>query len=654
MRRSIVRARKTNRFVRVTCISNARKFCAAAANAMPNGNPDTFRNIRQPGIVLDRKVDIKPQVDPYEGLSGGEVIFKCLAENDVKHAFGYSGGAVLPLLDAFHSDSIRFVMNRHEQCSGHAAEAYSKASGLPGVVVVTSGPGLTNVVTPLLDSLNDGVPIIVFSGQVPTSAVGTDAFQEAPAVELTRPATKWSYQLRNIEEIPEVVSRAFKIAMSGRKGPVHIDVPKDISSGKYDPSKRRLTWPHLAQVPVQPQEENQKDKIGHLIALLQIAKRPVIYVGQGAIECQNELTEFAERWNIPVTTTLHGMGIFDELHPLSMQMVGMHGHAGANFAIQNCDLLLAIGSRFDDRTTGVVSKYAPAARQAELEGRGGIVHFDISPNQMGKIVQPTLSLLGDCKKFLRQILDYGKPLRVGSDPAWVDQCQRWQTEHPFRVPPSVNGRMPPQRVVQEIDNQTQDKENYLFTTGVGSHQMYACQFIKWRRPRTIMSSGSLGTMGVSTPFSIGAAIARPKETVISIDGDGSFMMTAIDIMTIAEQNLKVKICILNDAQQNMVVNWQKLYCDGRVTATLNLNPDFKLMAESCGIKGIECDNEEDLPGAVEEMLSHPGPVVCNFKVQPSMCIPMVAPGKALDDMILYDEWLSRFNDDTRFEGEAPS
>jgi len=263
-------------------------------------------------------------------------------------------------------------------------------------------------------------------------------------------------------------------------------------------------------------------------------------------------------------------------------------------------------------------------------------------------------LLGDCKKFLRTILDYGVPSRVGSAPEWVEQCQKWQKDHPFRVPPTADGQLAPQRVVQEIDFQTPDKENYVFTTGVGSHQMYACQFITWRKPRTMMSSGSLGTMGVSTPFCIGAAVARPNDTIISIDGDGSYMMTATDLMTIAEHNLNVKICILNDAQQNMVVNWQKLYCNGRVTATMNLNPDFQKMAETFGVKGLKCESEEQLQQTVEEMLKHPGPVVCDFRTQPSMAIPMVAPGKALDEMILYEDWLRDFNDDTRFEGEAPS
>eukprot|EP00494_Astrolonche_serrata_P029576 UN29843 len=260
------------------------------------------------------------------------------------------------------------------------------------------------------------------------------------------------------------------------------------------------------------------------------------------------------------------MGIFDELHPLSMQMVGMHGHAGANFAVQESDLLIALGSRFDDRTTGTVATYAPEARRAAAEGRGGIVHFDISPSQVGKIVQPTISLLGDCGKFLDRLLEYTPPKHIKQlRKSWVDQCQEWQSQHPFRVPHEENKEILfPQRVLSQIDAHTNGAENYIFTTGVGSHQMHACQFLTWRHPRTILSSGSLGTMGSSTPYSVGAAIAAPDKTVISIDGDGSFMMTPGDLMTISEHNLDVKICILNDSSQNMVQNWQKLYCGGRI------------------------------------------------------------------------------------------
>jgi acetolactate synthase-1/2/3 large subunit len=347
-----------------------------------------------------------------EGLSGGHILHESLVANEVDTVFGYAGGANLPVLDTFHNSAIQFVMNRSEQCCGHAAQGYAKATGKCGVILTTSGPGLTNIITPLQDAKGDSVPLVALSGQVPTGAVGTDAFQECAAVELTRPCTKWSYQITSVEEIPAVVHEAFHVAMSGKRGPVHLDLPKDIMTTILNTSDVLMsTSDQLHQI---PPDQNTIQAVADLISK---SSRPIIYAGQGVIDCHETLRELAIKANIPVTTTLHAMGAFDETHPLSLHMLGMHGAVYANYAIQNADLIIAIGSRFDDRTTGNISQYAPEALKAEAAGKGGIIHFDIEPTQFGRVISPTIAVEGDCADGMKALIPLMEVLnRLNSAP----------------------------------------------------------------------------------------------------------------------------------------------------------------------------------------------------------------------------------------------
>jgi len=477
-------------------------------------------------------------------MIGARILHEALIENHVEHVFGYSGGANLPVLDAFHQSQIRFVMNRSEQCCGHAAEGYAKASGKVGVILTTSGPGLTNIITPLQDAKGDSVPMVALSGQVPTHAVGTDAFQECASVDLTRPCTKWSYQIRSVEEIRAVVHEAFLVANSGKKGPVHLDLPKDVMVALLSGEELPISAPP-------PIKAIDPSNLADIARLMNMAERPILYVGQGAIDCAPILRAFAAAANIPVTTTLHAMGIFDEHHPHSLHMLGMHGAVYANYAIQNADLILAVGSRFDDRTTGVLPKYAPAARAAEREGKGGIVHFDIERSQIGRVVQPTYAVEGDCMLAMQALIPM---LEHRPRAAWMEQVTAWKGKHPFAYEKAGGGDLKTQQVIEAMYNVTKGplQDKIVISTGVGNHQMMAAQFYRWSQPRSIITSGSLGTMGFGLPAAIGAQFSRPDSTVVLLDGDSSFNMTLNDLGTVAEHKLPIKMFILNDGRQQMV------------------------------------------------------------------------------------------------------
>jgi acetolactate synthase-1/2/3 large subunit len=564
----------------------------------------------------------------YVGLAGGAIIEHKLVQHGVKHVFGYSGGAILPALDGLYGSSVEFIQTANEQCAGHIAEGYAKASGKPGMIMTTSGPGTTNLITPFQDALNDTVPMIAFTGQVPTTAMGTCAFQECPTIELTRPCTKWAYQLKNIDELPSIIDKAFFVAQDGKKGPVVIDLPKDVISDtiksdnipEFVPPTDK---PHLSG----PRYEGDIDAI---VNLLNGAKRPIIIAGNGCLHCPDELKELAEKANCPVTTTLHGMGAFDELHPLSMQMLGMHGAAYANLAVQAADLIIGIGYRFDDRTTGVISKYAPEARKAEAEGRGGIIHFDIEPSQIDKVIKTTHSVVGDAEYAMKDMIPL---VEFKERRDWMEQIQEWREENPFSYQKHEGGCPKTQEVIHAIYNHSKHLQPFV-STGVGNHQMMSCQFFRWTKPRQILSSGSLGTMGVGLPFAIGAQFAFPDQTCIVIDGDGSFNMTNSELYSIAKYNLPVKIAIMNDSRQQMVYVWQKLFFDKRYIGTDNSNPDYCKLAEAWGIPSVYCDSSAGLDAAVDKWLNTDGPCLAEFKVVPDICLPMVAPGKALDEMII--------------------
>jgi len=600
---------------------------------------------------------------PLQEMSGGEVIFNMIQEHGVDTVFGYSGGAVLPLIDAFHGKGIKWITSAHEQCSGHSAAAYAKSTGRCGVAIVTSGPGVTNLVTPLQDALTDGVPMVVFSGQVPTSAMGTDAFQECPATEITRPCTKWNYVCLDFNQLPWAVNEAFRIALSGRPGPVHVDLPKDIVSAKAQVPAAVFRQSAQASVDAPPMMDMKA--IQKACEIINRAKRPIFYVGQGASHCPEILRKVAAKAEVPVTTTVHGMGIFDEREPLSMHMLGMHGAAYANFAIQNADCIVAIGSRFDDRTTGIMDKYAPKARMAEKEGTGGIIHINIDKTTFGKVVAPTVPIWADTEHALQAMEGLIKPSEDPEREEWKQQCMQWKKDHAFDYVRAPHGQIKTQQVIEATNDYLHksglidDKEVFV-CTGVGNHQMMSAQFFRWTRPRSMITSGSLGVMGVGLPFAVGTQVANPKSLTILIDGDGSFNMTNMDLQTIKRYNLPVKIAVMNDNRQQMVWIWQRLFFDGRYMSVDNCNPDFVQLARAHGIEADRCSTTEELPAMVEKWLTHDGPMLMDFKVVPDICLPMVAPGKALDEMILLQDREAVFGSsdeelgEMKFEGLAPS
>mmetsp|Transcript_13034 Transcript_13034/g.24649 ORF Transcript_13034/g.24649 Transcript_13034/m.24649 type:complete len:646 (+) Transcript_13034:109-2046(+) len=599
------------------------------------------------------------KVAPLREMTGGEVIFNMLVEHGVDTVFGYSGGAVLPLIDAFHGKNIKWITSSHEQCSGHSAAAYAKSTGKFGVAIVTSGPGLTNLVTPMQDALTDGVPMVIFSGQVPTGAMGTDAFQECPATEITRSCTKWNYVCLDFNQLPWAVNEAFRIAASGRPGPCHIDLPKDIVSMKAQVPE--AIFKKAATLTSDAPPMLDMGAVQKAADLINKAQRPILYVGQGASHCPEILSQLAKKANIPVTTTCHGMGIFDEREPLSMHMLGMHGAAYANFAIQNSDCIIAVGSRFDDRTTGIVAKYAPKARAAEKEGTGGIIHINIDKSSFGKVIQPTVAVWADTEHALQAL----EPLvSNGERSDWLKQCQDWKEQHAFDYVKAPGGKLKVQQVLAEMNKYLHEKDvfkdkNVFVATGVGNHQMMACQFLRWIRPRTFITSGSLGVMGAGLPFAIGTQVANPDALTILVDGDGSFGMTNMDLQTVKRYNLPIKMAVMNDARQQMVWVWQRLFFEGRYISVTNDNPDFVALAKAYGIHSVACDNEADLPKVIEEWLTHDGPMLVDFQVVPDICLPMVAPGKALDEMILLPDRDAVLGTEEelgsmKFEGLAPS
>lgn len=601
----------------------------------------------------------------YIGMNGGRIIYEKLLENNVKVVNGFSGGANLPILDAFHSDHhggrtpIKFVTNSNEGNTGYVAEGYAKVSGEPGIMLVTSGPGLTNIITPLQDALCDGVPLVAFSGQVPTSAP-PEAFQYCDSVDLTRPCTKWNYKLKNIAELPSILDYAFHMARSGRPGPVHVDCPKDIQITTFTEEHMKMNevdidgvnhklkdgnfeLEELTQLP--PLDSKQMDSI---VNLINKSERPILCVGQGVNDCPKELLEFVEKTNIPVTTTLHSLGVFDERHPLALNMIGMHGHPSANYMVQKADLVLAFGSRFDDRTVGKLASYAPSAREAEAAGRGGFVHVDIRPTEHNRIVKVTEFVNSDCKTFLMELnlMKFDKRER----PDWLKMMKDFKERYPIAIPTFADKSLSVQRVIEEMNIQIDSyRDNCLFSTGVGVHQMVAAQLITWTQPRSMISSGSLGTMGVSLGYAIGAKLADDTKTVISIDGDGSFNMTNTELKTIMDLQIPVKILLLNNNSEMMVEYWQKLFFDGRYVSTDNDNCDYNKLADAYNIHNLYCDSEYLLGVTMRRFLDYKGPVLFHVKIQKTPCLPLVSPGKSIDNMILIDDLYTEID-----KSEVPS
>ena len=590
--------------------------------------------------------------------NGKYIFYKTLLNNNVDTVFGFSGGSVMPLIDAFYkSKKIKFIVNSNEQCLGHSACGYAKTSNKVGVGVVTSGPGITNLITPILDATNDSTPMVIFSGQVPLSATGTNAFQEAPAVELTKHVTKWSYQLDDINDMEYVINKAFKIATEGKPGAVHIDIPKcvsyqelDITTQNYYLMKNRINsklkkslsfnkkYDNLnveSEIPSNKRNYitlNDKFDYKKLCHLINNSLKPVIYVGQGCRNASEELKKLSVFANIPVVSTIHGVGIMPDSCSLSLRWCGMHGYAPANYALQEADLIIAIGSRFDDRTTGNVEKYAPKAHEASKTGIGGIIHCNINPKELDFVVKSDFNFCMDCGDFIKKILPF---VRNFDRFSWFNYLNQLKKELPFELKQSKT-KIHMEDVLNNINQLTERRRDLIFTTGVGNHQMQTYQFITSDYPGKIISSGSLGVMGAGLPYAIGAQLANPDKTIICIDGDGSFNMTLTDLKTIAEYNLPVKIAIMNNNAQMMVTVWEKLFFDKRYTATINeKNPNYAKLAESFGIESHRCKNAENLNEHVNYFINYKGgPILIEFMIEKDICLPLVKPGCALDEMVL--------------------
>ncbi len=554
----------------------------------------------------------------FIGKTGSQILIQMLAEHGVTDAFGYPGGAILPTFDAIYDAKINFILVRHEQGAGHMADGYARATGKPGIVIVTSGPGATNTVTPLATAYMDSIPMIVFSGQVRTYMIGNDAFQEADVTGIVRPVTKRAYLCKNVKDLPRMINEAFLIATTGRPGPVLIDLPVDVTTSKIEEAIDDT--PYLPGY--RPRVLGHSKMTKAAADLINNAKRPVLYVGGGAIlsDAWKEVRQLADKANIPCTTTLLGVGAFDEHNPRSLHMLGMHGSAYANYAVQESDCLIAVGARFDDRVTGNLKFFAPKAK---------IIHIDIDPSSISKNVKVDIPVVGDARLCLQDIITHVQHVDRAE---WFDQINLWKQQFPFTYRDDST-LAKPQAIIEAINKVTQGKA--VFSTGVGQHQMWAAQFIRWSQPRSMISSGGLGTMGFGLPAAIGAQVGRPGETVIDIDGDASFVMCPQELATVAQYKLPVKVAIINNNFQGMVRQWQQLFYKSRFSNSEMINPDFAKMAEAYGIRGIRCDRKEDVLKVVEEMIRHPGPCLVDFQCETNENVyPMVASGKALHEMDL--------------------
>jgi acetolactate synthase-1/2/3 large subunit len=561
---------------------------------------------------------------------------------------GYPGGAILPVFDAiYNSKDFEFILPRHEQGAGHMAEGYARASGKTGVVLVTSGPGATNVITPMQDALMDGTPMVVFCGQVPTTAIGSDAFQEADIIGISRACTKWNVMVKNIAELPRRINEAFEIATSGRPGPVLVDLPKDVTGAVL-----RRAIPALAgsTIPAHPSAASQAARelastqleasIKRCADLINIAKKPVVYAGAGVLghpDGPKLLKELSEKAQIPVTTTLQGLGGYDELDFKSLHMLGMHGSAYANMAMQEADLVIAL-----DRITGHVPRFAPQARKAAEEGRGGIIHFDIMPKNINKVVQATEAVEGDVTANLGLMLPKVESRTVAQREEWFGQIKAWKERFPwdFEREDGPDALIKPQTVISKLSDMTAHRKNEtIIATGVGQHQMWTAQHFRWRAPRTMITSGGLGTMGFGLPAAIGAKVAQPDKLVVDIDGDASFSMTLTELSTAAEFNIGVKVLILNNEEQGMVTQWQSLFYNDRFSHTHQRNANFVKLSEAMGVPARRTTKignlEEDLQWLIEG--SGEGPALLEVVTDQKIpVLPMVPGGSALHEFLVYD------------------
>ncbi len=567
---------------------------------------------------------------PY---TGSHSLLESLEHEGVEIMFGVPGGAILPAYDPLLDSSIRHVLARHEQGAGHMAEGYAMASGRVGVAMATSGPGATNLITPLQNAKMDSTPLVAITGQVGTAAIGSDAFQEAYTTGLAMHCTKHSYLVGDADEIPDIIHEAFHIASSGRPGPVLVDLPKDVLN-------QQTEWhtPTLAGLPgyKPPSSEGHPKQIRAAVAMIEAAERPVLYVGGGVIRANaaDELLAFAEAANVPVVTTLMARGAFPDSHPLAMGMPGMHGTFTATTAIQKSDVLIAVGARFDDRVTGAVEAFAPNAK---------VIHIDVDPAEIGKVRNPEVPIVGDARKVLRALGERLASTREGAGApkrqAWFDQLNDWRATKPLGYDQQDDGPIKTQFVIERLHQMTGGEA--IIASGVGQHQMWASQFWGFSRPGTWVNSGGLGTMGFAIPASIGAKAARPDELVIALDGDGCFQMTVQELITAATENIPVKVIVFNNGGYGMVKQWQNLFYGGRLSA-VDLSggvPDYPKLAEAMGCVGLKVDHPDGVDIALDKALAvDDRPVVLEVVTDPDeMCFPMVPAGGSNDIIVMGPE-----------------
>ncbi len=566
-------------------------------------------------------------------MTGAEMVIEALADQGVQHIFGYPGGAVLPIYDAiFNQQMVQHILVRHEQGAVHAAEGYARSTGKVGCVLVTSGPGATNAVTGLTDALCDSIPLVVITGQVPTHLIGNDAFQECDTVGITRPCTKHNYLVKRIEDLPSVLHEAFHIASSGRPGPVVVDIPKDIQFAKGTYTKPTKEFQHQGY---KPRLKGDPNRIKQAVELMARAKRPLFYTGGGVINSGPQasalLRELVKTTGFPITSTLMGLGAYQASDPQWLGMLGMHGTWEANWAMHDCDLMICIGARFDDRITGRLDAFAPGSTK---------IHVDIDPSSINKNVKVDIPIIGDCAHVLEDMLGLWRVNKAQPDKKalgeWWKQIEKWRARKSLAYKTSSTV-IKPQYAIQRLFELTKDRDTYI-TTEVGQHQMWAAQFYRFEEPNRWMTSGGLGTMGYGLPASVGVQLAHPKSLVIDIAGEASVQMTMQEVSTAVQYHLPIKVFIINNQYMGMVRQWQELLHGGRYAESYSHSlPDFVKLAEAYHAVGIRCERPGDLDGAIKEMINVDRPVLFDCVVdQNENCFPMIPSGRAHNEMILGD------------------
>jgi acetolactate synthase-1/2/3 large subunit len=565
-------------------------------------------------------------------MTGAEMVIEALADQGVEHVFGYPGGAVLPIYDAlFQQEKVRHILVRHEQGAVHAAEGYARSTGKVGCVLVTSGPGATNAVTGLTDALMDSTPVVCLTGQVPTHLIGNDAFQECDTVGITRPCTKHNYLVKSIADLPRVLHEAFHIAKSGRPGPVVVDIPKDIqfAKGVY---ARPKEFQHKGY---QPKVKGDLERIKAAIELMRHAKRPLFYTGGGVVnsgpEASHLLRELVKLTGFPITSTLMGLGAYPASDPQWLGMLGMHGTYEANLSMHDCDLMICIGARFDDRITGRLDAFSPGSKK---------IHVDIDPSSINKNVKVDVPIIGDCAHVLEDMVRLWRASAMQPDKQalanWWKQIEKWRARKSLAYRNS-NEVIKPQYAIERLYELTKDRDTYI-TTEVGQHQMWAAQFYHFEQPNRWMTSGGLGTMGYGLPASVGVQLAHPNSLVIDIAGEASVLMTMQEMSTAVQYDLPIKIFIINNQYMGMVRQWQELLHGGRYSHSYTeALPDFVKLAEAYHAVGIRCERPGDVDGAIREMIGVKKPVIFDCVVDPNEnCFPMIPSGRAHNEMLLGD------------------